>query len=94
VTCKPGKVKRGKVKVTCAVKFTAGRSSRRVLARLTRGSRVYASGQRGVRGSARGTVSLRQVRRLRSGRYRLVLTFVDAHGHASVISQRVAVRTQ
>jgi hypothetical protein len=94
VTCKAGKAKRGKVKVkvTCKVKFTAASSSRIVRAWLARGSRVYASGQRAVRGGARGIVRLHRIRRVRAGRYTLLLSFVDRHGKATVITQRVAVR--
>jgi hypothetical protein len=92
VTCKPGKVKRGKVKVTCKVAFTAASSSRAVRARLSRGSRVYADGRRAVRGGASGRVRLHARRGLRPGRYRLLLTFVDGHGRRTVITQRVRVR--
>jgi hypothetical protein len=92
VTCKPGKVKHGKVKVTCKVSFTAAGSSRAVRARLSRGSRVYAGGRRSVRGGARASVRLTARRGLRAGRYRLLLTFVDGHGRQTVISQRVRVR--
>jgi hypothetical protein len=92
VTCKPGKVRHGKVKVTCKVTFTAGSTSARVSARLTRGRRVYASGARRVKPGARASVSLRAHRRLVGGRYTLLLTFRDIHGHASVIRQRVTVR--
>ena len=56
------------------------------------GSRVYARGQRAVRGGARGVVRLRRSGRLRVGRYRLLLTFADAHGRQTVVTQRVRVR--
>lgn len=92
VTCKPGKAKRGKVKVTCTVRFRAASSSTRVRARLARGHRVYASGARAVKPGARGSVSLRARRRLARGSYTLLLTFADARGHESVIRQRVSVR--
>jgi hypothetical protein len=92
VTCKPGKVRRGKVKVTCVVRFRAASSSRRVNARLARGHRVYASGARAVKPGARGSVSLRARRRLARGSYTLLLRFADARGHQTVIRQRVSVR--
>jgi hypothetical protein len=89
VTCK---AKRGKVKVTCTVRFRAASSSTRVRARITRGHRVYASGARAVKAGAKGSVSLRAHRRLARGRYTLLLTFADARGRESVIRQRVRVR--
>ncbi|MEO8688467.1 MAG: FG-GAP-like repeat-containing protein, partial [Solirubrobacteraceae bacterium] len=92
VTCKPGKVRHRKVKVTCVVRFKAGASSARVRARITRGHRVYASGARAVRRGARGRVSLRGHRRLSRGRYTLLLTFADRRGHETVIRQQVRVR--
>jgi hypothetical protein len=92
VTCKPGKAKRGKVKVTCKVSFTAAGSSRVVRARLSRGSHVYAGGRRNVHGGAKASVRLSARRTMRAGRYRLLLTFVDGHGRQTVISQRVTVR--
>jgi hypothetical protein len=92
VTCKPGKAKRGKVKVTCKVSFTAASSSRVVRARLSRGSHIYAAGRRTVRGAASGLVRLHSRRGLRAGRYRLLLTFADGRGNETVITQRVRVR--
>jgi hypothetical protein len=64
VTCKPGKAKHGKVKVTCTVRFKAAASSTRLRARLARGHRVYASGARAVRRGVKGRISLRAHRRI------------------------------
>jgi hypothetical protein len=89
VTCK---AKRGKVKVTCTVRFKAAAGSTRLRARLARGHRVYASGARAVRRGARGRISLHAHRRIARGRYTLLLTFADQRGHQSVIRQRVRIR--
>lgn len=92
VTCTAGKPKRGKVKVTCVVRFRAGSSSLRVQAQLLRGDRIYASGSRAVRPRARGNLSLHAGRRLARGNYTLRLAFVDVKGGETVIRQRVRVR--
>jgi hypothetical protein len=74
------------------VRFTAGRSTRLVTARLVRGTRVYASGRRAVRAGRKGALGLRARRRIGRGRYTLVLTFLDSRGAPTVIVQRVRVR--
>ncbi len=92
ITCKPSKLKRGKVTVICRVAYRAGSSSIRLQAQLAHGSRVYASGSRRVNPGARGSVSLRGSRRLARGSYSLRMTFADARGAKTVIRQQVSVR--
>jgi hypothetical protein len=91
VTCKPGKKKKGQVKVTCTVRFTAGSSSRVLAGRLMQGKRTYASGRRLVRAGKHGSLQLRARGRIRPGRYTLVLSFADPAGAASVVTQQVNV---
>jgi hypothetical protein len=74
------------------VQFTAGQASRRVSARLVRGTKVYASGRRAVRRNGSGSVRLRARRRVVPGRYTLILTFLNRRGGPTVIVQRVTVR--
>ena len=77
VTCKAAKAKKGKVKVTCSVRLVR---SARVVARLTRGRTVYASG------SARdsGSVRLRARRAVPAGRYRLTTASTDRAGTVTI----------
>ena len=92
ITCKPGKPRKRKVKVTCTVAFTAGRSSRMVTARIVRGHTTYASARRTVKAGRQGNVALRARRSIPRGRYQLVLTFLDRAGARDVIVQPVEVR--
>ena len=71
ITCKPGKVKKGKVKVTCSVRFVTPRGAK-VVATLRRGARVYARGTRRAGGTT-SRLSLRAVRHVAPGRYTLVV---------------------
>ena len=86
ITCKAARARRGRVKVTCSVRFTA---SRRVAVRATlkRGGRTYATGYRVVnRGSA--GVALKTRRTLVRGNYTLSMKFATG----DVITQKVRVR--
>ena len=80
VTCKPAKRKRGKVKVTCTVRLAPAARAARVRARLSRHGTVYA---RGTAGRA-SSVTLRPVRALRAGRYRLTTVSTDRRGRTVV----------
>jgi DNA-binding beta-propeller fold protein YncE len=86
VTCKPSKPKRGQVKVTCSVRFTA---SRRVAVRATlkRAGRTYATGYEVVNRGEAG-VALRAKRKLVRGTYTLSLKFANG----DVLNQKVKVR--
>jgi hypothetical protein len=89
VTCKVAKVKRGKVKVTCTVRFAAtGSASARL--RLLRGHRIYATAR--VRPGRRVRhVRLHPGKRLRPGRYTLeVITWRNGNRHISRSPIRVA----
>jgi hypothetical protein len=87
VTCKPGKVKAGKVKVTCTVKLATA-SSTRVRAVFKRAGRVVAVA-RGARHG--GAVRLRLGHgKLARGRYDVVLTF-KVDGHRTTVKQRVRI---
>jgi hypothetical protein len=68
ITCKPGKAKKGKVKVTCTVKLVATKRAGATV-RLVRGGRTYAKGTATVRD---GRAKLRFTPA--KGRYTLVLT--------------------
>lgn len=81
VRCRPGRVRRGRVRVRCRVTFRRASASR-VKATLVRRGRVYAFG------SGRGsTITLVSRRRIRAGRYTLVL-----RSSSAVTRQRVTVR--
>jgi FG-GAP-like repeat len=72
VTCKVGKVKSGKVKVTCTV--TKAKAKSRVAVRLSRGGRTVASGSATLaRGRVAKTLSAKSA--VKPGRYVLGLTF-------------------
>ena len=71
ITCKPGKVKKGKVKVTCSVRFVTPRNAK-VAATLKRGGRVYARSTQRATGTT-SRLSLRAVRPVAPGRYTLVV---------------------
>jgi Collagen triple helix repeat (20 copies)/Abnormal spindle-like microcephaly-assoc'd, ASPM-SPD-2-Hydin len=90
ISCQPGKARRGKVKVTCSVRFVAA-SRATVTARLVRGGRVYASGRRSV-GRGRTRVPLHQRSAITRGTYTLVMKFVDSKERRSTLRQRVTVR--
>jgi hypothetical protein len=87
VTCKPGKAKRGKVKVTCSVKLVRTAGAARVRARLTRGRTVLA------RGSATGSRPLRleASRRVAAGRCVLTVVSVDKRGRTTISRGTVVV---
>ncbi len=87
VTCKPGKVKGSKVKVTCSVALaTAAHAS--VRATFSRAGKVVAR----VKGVRRGgRIALRMGNhRLARGRYTVVLTYT-LHGKRTTVRQRVRV---
>jgi hypothetical protein len=87
VTCKTGKLVRGRVKVTCKVTFAKVASTRTIVRlRLMRGSRLYAAGHRTmVRGHASVVMSSA---RLPRGSYTLTMSF----GAGRATSQRVVIR--
>jgi parallel beta-helix repeat protein len=91
LTCRPRRAARARARV-CKVRFRAGATSRRVTARLVRGGRVFASGSRTVKPGRRSNLAMRARRRIRPGRYTLLLTFVDAGGGSSLVRQAVRVR--
>ncbi len=80
VTCKVGKLKRGKLKVTCSVKRTT------VRARLSRSGRVIATAR-----AVRGVTRFRVHGGLASGRYVLTLVLRD-HGHLTRRSVTIDLR--
>jgi hypothetical protein len=84
VTCKVKKSK-GKTKVTCRVTFVKAKISR---AALERGGRVYARGTL----DARGGLVMRPVRRVRAGRYTLVLAWRGPRGAAVTERRPVTIR--
>ena len=86
VTCKVGKARKGKVKVTCSVKLAA-RAKR--TARLVRGGKVFA---RGTSTGTRGSLRLHNVRRITRGTYTLLVKVTGADGEAVTVKQRVVVR--
>ncbi len=90
VRCKPGKARRGRVKVTCRVRFVASARTR-ATARLLRGGKVYASGRSMVKRGTAG-VALRQRRPLEAGRYVLELRFRDSAQRTSTLRQVVILR--
>jgi hypothetical protein len=77
--------------VVCVVSYPSSSLMRMTRARLSRGSTTYASGERVVH-KGRATLRLRPVRRMRSGRYRLTLTTIDAKGRRGVVRRSVTVR--
>jgi len=89
VTCKAGKRKRGRVKVTCTVRLAAAARGKHVSARLTRRGVLYAKSASRARG---GRVRLRAVRALRPGRYRLTTVTVDSRGAKVVRRSSVVLR--
>jgi hypothetical protein len=91
VRCRTAKPKRGskQVRVTCRVTYVASKAGS-VRALLVRGSRVVASARRRVR-PGHGAVALRATKRIRRGRYRLLLVF-GSGGKATTVTQGVLVR--
>lgn len=73
VSCKPGKAKKGRVRVTCTVRFVSTSSAR---ARLSRAGVVYARGHGEVRRHA-ASLELHAVRRTPPGRYTMRIRFGD-----------------
>jgi hypothetical protein len=72
ITCKVGKAKKGKVKVTCVVK-----SAKAASARLVRGARTYGQARRTRVRSHRVTLTLRLSGRASHGRYTLALRLLS-----------------
>jgi hypothetical protein len=90
VTCKVGKRKRGRIKVTCTVRLARAARSRHVRARLTRRGVVYATGS--ARSPRASSVRLHAVRAVPAGRYRLTTVSTDRHGRTTVRRTIVVVR--
>jgi hypothetical protein len=89
VTCKAGKPKRGKVKVTCTVRFTAPRGSK-VTARLSRAGRTYARASANApRGQAR--LRFKTLRATPAGRYTMTIVVVGRDGQKTVTRHSVEV---
>jgi hypothetical protein len=84
VTCTPGKAKKGKVTVTCAVKLAAKANVRSLRARFLKGGKVVAA--------ARAHASALRVDhgRLTRGTYAVVLTYT-LDGRDVTVRQRVRV---
>jgi Collagen triple helix repeat (20 copies) len=86
VTCKVGKKRGNKVKVTCTVRLAAAAKRS---ARLMRHGRVYARGRsRGAHGSLR----LRRLRPITAGRYTLFVKVTGADGRSVTLRRHVVVR--
>ena len=82
VRCRPGRLVRGRVKVTCRVVLVAPRTARSVRVRLSRNGVLYATGSATpARGSA--TVPMRLRRGLRRARYVLTVVTTDRRGRRS-----------
>lgn len=94
VTCKVGKAKKGKVKVSCSVKLASSASTkaRTLRARLTRGGAVYATGSGPARGGA-AKLRMQLRRRVTSGAYTLSVVGVDGRGKTNMTTkQQVTIR--
>jgi hypothetical protein len=91
-TCKPGKAKKGKVKVSCKVVYVTATSARTVRARLSRAGRTYARLTRRPIADRRVQLRLAATSRVRAGRYQLVVVTGDGHGRLTVARHRVRVR--
>jgi hypothetical protein len=92
VTCKPGKAKKGKVKVSCKVVYVTATSARTVRARLSRAGRTYARLTRRPIADRRVQLRLAATSRVRAGRYQLFVVTGDGHGRLTVARHRVRVR--
>ena len=92
MTCKTGKAKKGKVKVTCKVVYVTAKSARTLRARLTRAGRTHARLTRRPIAGRRIELRLAATSRLRAGRYELVVVTGDRHGRLTVARHRVRVR--
>jgi secreted trypsin-like serine protease len=77
--------------VECRVTYVATAAASRVLARLTRGGQTYARST-ARRAKRRGSLPLRNIRRIKAGRYTLRLVVIDRKGHRSVLKRAVTVR--
>lgn len=84
--------KRNRVRAVCKAEYRAKRSSRRVAGRLVRHGKPAARGARRVRGGSRGMVSMLARKRLRGGRYKLVLSYRDGRNRARVVRRPVRLR--
>jgi hypothetical protein len=84
VTCKPGKQKKGRVRVTCTVRFAASGKAR---ARLSRRGVVYAHGSGRVARHA-AALDLHTVRRMPPGEYTMRVRF----GGGRLVSEVVRIR--
>jgi len=82
-----GKARKGKVKVTCAVKLAS--AARMTTARLSRGGVTYARG----RAAGAGSLRLRAVRPIPPGAYTLTTRITDRRGRTAVARQEVTVST-
>jgi len=89
VTCKTAKAKKGKVKVSCKVTFTAPRATRRARATLSRGRQTYAQGS--AAGTELRTLRLRAARPLTRGRYTLTLGITDADGRTATATAKQTI---
>jgi hypothetical protein len=90
VTCRPGRVRRGRVRVTCRVTLVTAGSARRARARLSRGGVTYARGTTQVRGG-RAALRMRAIRRIRPARYRLSVVTIDSRGRRALSTRTVIV---
>ena len=77
--------------VTCTVTYITPRTAARVSARVTRGGRTYAWSKT-TKAKRRGALKLRQVRRMKPGRYTLRLVTTDRQGKRSVLKRPLVVR--
>jgi hypothetical protein len=88
VTCKAGKVRGKKVKVTCGVVLKSA-SARAATARLSRNGVTYARG----RARNQAMIRLRAVRPIARGRYTLTTRITNRRGRTAVARQEVSVHT-
>jgi sugar lactone lactonase YvrE len=88
VTCKVGKVKRRRVRVTCRVRLVRATASTPVRARLSRNGKTYALG-RGTTSARRTSLRMRRIRRITRGTYTLS---TRVKGRAGVTRRRVVMR--
>jgi hypothetical protein len=83
-TCKPGRTKKGRVRVTCTVRFVTSGAAR---ARLSRHGVVYAHGSGRITRHA-AALDLRAVRKTPPGRYKLHVRF----GRGQLAKETVTLR--
>ena len=91
VKCVPGKAKRGKVRVTCTVRFTA-KAAVTVRVRLLRGKVLYAKSTSTAR-RGRAVLRLSPARRMTPGRYRLRIWTMSPGRAPQVLEQGVTIRS-